>query len=347
MISKILFPILALCMASYAAFYVIVETPRLSSPSFPGEPASTPYPSSVCGNGIVEPETEIIAIGSPLPGTIQDVFVAVNQLVQVGDPLVRLDDREFQSQLKIRAAAVVVVEEKLNRLESFPRSEELPAKQAKLRECQAELKYESDEFERMHTLFNKRAISDSEFASSRRLLDVAQAKLATADAEFALLKAGTWKPDYLLLKAELAMAKALLEKVQCDLDRLTVRSPIEGRILQVNIHPGEYVHTPPIKSIILMGNTARLHVRVSIDEHEIDRIRENAPAKASRRGRKNKMVDLNFLRIEPYVTPKNELTGDSLELVDSRVLQVVYVVEPSESMLFVGQELDVFIEAAD
>jgi hypothetical protein len=49
--------------------------------------------------------------------------------------------------------------------------------------------------------------------------------------------------------------------------------------------------------------------------------------------------------VEPLVTAKKSLTGSPTERIDTRVLQVVYAVQPSPTSpsLHVGQQLDVFI----
>ena len=44
--------------------------------------------------------------------------------------------------------------------------------------------------------------------------------------------------------------------------------------------------------------------------------------------------------------PKKSLTGDSSERVDTRVLQVIYRVEDAALPVYVGQLMDVFIEAS-
>jgi HlyD family secretion protein len=47
------------------------------------------------------------------------------------------------------------------------------------------------------------------------------------------------------------------------------------------------------------------------------------------------------------VVPKKSLTGDSSERVDTRVLQLLYSFDPkSLKNVYVGQQMDVFIEAA-
>ena len=63
------------------------------------------------------------------------------------------------------------------------------------------------------------------------------------------------------------------------------------------------------------------------------------------RGNAELKAPLRFVRFEPYVVPKRSLTGDSTERVDTRVLQVIYSVEREDAQLFVGQQLDVFIDA--
>ena len=62
------------------------------------------------------------------------------------------------------------------------------------------------------------------------------------------------------------------------------------------------------------------------------------------RGNRDIGCDLKFYRIEPYVIPKKSLTGDSTERVDTRVLQVLYTFEPGDKPIYVGQQMDVFIE---
>jgi HlyD family secretion protein len=86
-------------------------------------------------------------------------------------------------------------------------------------------------------------------------------------------------------------------------------------------------------------------VRADVDESEAWRIRAGASAEAAERGVGNRRVRLEFVRFEPYVTPKRSLTGASDERVDTRVLQVIYRFKPDGFPIHVGQQMDVFIEA--
>jgi hypothetical protein len=88
-----------------------------------------------------------------------------------------------------------------------------------------------------------------------------------------------------------------------------------------------------------------LNIRVDVDEHEAWRVHPEAKATANVRGNANLKTRLSFVRFEPFVVPKKSLTGDSTERVDTRVLQVIYRVEDDSLPLFVGQQMDVFIQA--
>src|SRR5262249_59535202 len=93
----------------------------------------------------------------------------------------------------------------------------------------------------------------------------------------------------------------------------------------------------------------KMNVRVDIDENDIPRaqraFQRGAPAFASPRGDPSLKYPLQFVRIEPYVIPKKSLTGDNTERVDTRVMQVIYQVQRDEPPLFVGMQMDVFLEA--
>ena len=149
-----------------------------------------------------------------------------------------------------------------------------------------------------------------------------------------------------IAEAKLAQAKAQIEASETNLDRLTVRAPVDGQVLQMNIRLGEYAQAGALQTpLILLGDVEHLHIRVDVDENDAWRIRKGAKAFGSLRGNREIKTMLDFVRFEPYVVPKKSLTGDSTERVDTRVLQVIYHFDRGELPMYVGQQVDVFIEA--
>ncbi len=149
-----------------------------------------------------------------------------------------------------------------------------------------------------------------------------------------------------IVDAQLSQAKAQLASTVTELEKLTVCAPVDGEVLQLKVHLGEYAPAGVLGTpLIMLGNVEPLHVRVDVDEDDAWRIRNGAVATGCLRGNKDISTTLKFVRFEPYVLPKRSLTGDSTERVDTRVLQVIFSFNRGDLPLFVGQQMDVFIDA--
>jgi multidrug resistance efflux pump len=340
-------PLLALGLLAFAVYHVLGAQRTPPRPPPVVEPARSPFARTVAASGLVEAQTENISVGTHLPGVVAEVHVKVGQQVKKGDPLFRLDDRHLQAERAYRQASLRAAKAQLARLEQMPREEELPPSKAKVREARANLHDQQDQAERARKLIRSRAVAEEELVRREQAAKMAAEQLARAEAEYALLKAGAWAPDKEVARAAVTQAEAQLGQTETELERLTVRAYVEGEVLQVNVRPGEYVGAPPGQALVVLGSVKRLHVRVDVDEHDIPRFRPGAPARAAVRGDPRLQHDLKFVRVEPYVVPKKSLTGDNTERVDTRVLQVIYAVAQGRGRLYVGQQVDVFIEATE
>jgi multidrug resistance efflux pump len=342
---KLVLPLAAAGLLAFAVAHVVRSQQVPPRPGPPAPPPRTPFEGTVAATGVVEAETENIAVGSPLAGIVTTVCVKAGQRVATGNPLFRLDDRQLRAEYESRAAALVGAEAQLTRLEAMPRPEELPASEARVAEARANLIDQEDQLRRSQALVRNRAIGEEELVRRRQASHVAREQLARAEADYRLLRAGAWEPDKAVARAAVAQARAQLKQTQTDLERLEVRALVDGEVLQVSVRPGEYVGVPPGQALVVLGGVSRLHVRVDIDEHDIPRYRRYAAARAAVRGNPGTEYPLSFVRVEPFVVPKRSLNGDNNERVDTRVLQVLYALPAPAEAVYVGQQLDVFIEA--
>ena len=96
---------------------------------------------------------------------------------------------------------------------------------------------------------------------------------------------------------------------------------------------------------MLLGETEKLQVRAEVDEQNAPLVQASQPAAAFLKGSTENKMDLHFVRIEPFVVPKRSLTGDSLERVDTRVLQIIFEFDRPAFPVYVGQQVDVFIRS--
>lgn len=310
------------------------------------EPARAPFESYIAAAGIVEASSENIAIAAIVPGVATALHARVGQRVKASEALFQIDDRDLLAQLEIEQAAARAAQSKVARLESLPRIEDLRTAEARSIEAQAALGEAQDQLELAQSITDSRAISREELNRRRSAVDVASARAAAAQAQLDWQKSGAWKPDLDVARAELAQAEARVRSVETLRQRCVVRAPIDGTVLQVNLRVGEYVSTGVLaRPLMLLGDVSVLHVRADIDENDAWRFRGEARAVAFLRGNRQFEAPLAPVRVEPYVVPKRSLTGDSSERVDTRVLQVLYSFDPTVLRAYVGQQVDVFIEA--
>ncbi len=171
--------------------------------------------------------------------------------------------------------------------------------------------------------------------------------METRQKEHELLLAGAWEPDRAIARAAVEQTRAEVTQIRTEIERATVRAPIAGEILQVNVRQGEYVSDRTQQGLVVLGRLDRLHIRADIDEHDIPYFRRAAKAVARLRGQADHEYSLQLVRVEPYVVAKRWLTGDNTERIDTRVLQVVYALDLTDAPMFVGQQVDVFIDSGE
>src|SRR6266478_26988 len=150
------------------------------------------------------------------------------------------------------------------------------------------------------------------------------------------------RADLEVAKAQVTAAAAQVQSVETQIERSTVRAPIDGEVLQVKIHVGEYAPAGVTATpLVLLGRLKPLNIRVDVDEHEAWRVSPGSRAIATVRGNADLKTPVSFVRFEPFVLPKKSLTGDSTERVDTRVLQVIYRVDNDTPAVVVGPEMEV------
>ncbi|MCA9155968.1 MAG: biotin/lipoyl-binding protein, partial [Planctomycetales bacterium] len=320
MFTKLILPIAAIVLLAFAVGFVVVSRSQPPEMPPPIEPTSSPFEHSIAGSGIVEAQTDNIEIGSNVPGIVEQVFVREGDSVDEGAPLFVLDDRTLKSQLELKQAALHAAEAQLNKLEHEPRPEQVSVEEASVREALAIVRQRQDQLNRDAELVNSQAVTREELVASQQALAAAQASLEQARARLELLKAGAWEYDLAIAQVNVEQARADIAQLQTEVTRLTTTAPLDGEILEVEVQPGEFVGTPATQTLMVLGNTRLLHVRVDIDEFDIPRFDQSATAIARRRGLADDRIPLDFVRIQPYVIPKRSLTGESTERVDTRVL---------------------------
>ena len=280
---------------------------RPPSPGPESPPARSPYADTVAATGLVEAARENVKIASPRSGLVTRVAVKVGDRAKAGDLLFQLDDREARARVSAMEAQVTSME-------------------ATLTVEEVSVADWTDQVERFSKLERDKVATEDELKRRQFTLQGARARVVAS-------------------RAAITASRRQLEQARTDLAILSVCAPRDGQLLQVNVREGEFASAPAPSGdpLMLLGDVDRLQIRAEVDEQNAVLVDAKQPAQASLKGHAELQMPLRFVRIEPYVVPKRSLTGDSLERVDTRVLQLVFELDRPPFPVYVGQQVDVFI----
>jgi HlyD family secretion protein len=298
------FAILGVMLAIGSAYITGIPA-KPQPPAF--KPASNPYAKGIYANGIVEtPQAsgENINLYPEVPGTVVKILVAEGQHVKAGTPLLILDD-------------------------SVQRATTASAK-AQIEVARATSKNLQDQYGKLKT---------SSALDSR---SVSKDALDTAENASRGAKAG------------LELAQKQYEAANALLAKYSIKALSEGTVLSVNTAVGSYIssqgvyssYTGAFRPVMVLGNTeGDLAVRCYIDEILIHRIPNPAAIEARMFIHGTDInIPLKFVRIQPNVTPKIQLSSQRAERVDVRVLPVIFSFENRKGVvIYPGQLVDVYI----
>ena len=300
-----------LALAGIVAAVLLVKKVRHTDPPPPplAEPARAPIQNSIGARGIVESFQENVRIAPAVAGLVTKVNVKVGDAMNMGAVLFEQDPRDAEALVKIQEALIHTLG-------------------AQVEQAQVTLADKKDSWERMEKLSANQVSSLDERQRARFAVETATSQLAVK-------------------RAELAAAQVQVARSQVQLDLLTVKAPRDGTVLQVNIRAGEYAALNTAEPALLLGQIDELQLRADVDEDNASRVRPGCRAVAYLKGRRDHEIPLTFVRIEPYILPKKSLTGESSERVDTRVLQIIFRFEKTKTPVYVGQQVDVFLDGGE
>jgi HlyD family secretion protein len=354
--------VLAVIGLIVTAYFITHQTLSQPEPEPIRPPAIRPFNNAIAGTGMIEPANEAVSVSPNFNGKVTKVFVKEGDFVQVGSPLFSLDSDLLNAQLATLKAQAGMLRSKLlaaqartAKLRHQPRNEDIPPLQAKVAALMASLAKEASTLERLEGVEDSRAVNQNELTRQRLTVQEVKANVAQAKAELDKALAGAWQYDVDEAQQGVAEATASLaanlaqqKELQLQLVQSVVKAPQAGEVLQVNIRTGETVQlmkaSGESSTAILLGDTHSLQVRVDIDEVLAPDVKPNMPAVAFIKGASQYHFPLHFLRIEPHMVPKKNLTGSTAERNDVRVLQLIYTFNPpTKFSVYTGQQLEVYL----
>ena len=306
-------------LIAVASAYVFSQQPSALPPEY--NPAANPYAKGIYSEGIVESaqtQGENINIYPEVAGPITRVLVEEGQAVRKGQPLLTIDDSIQRPATEQQKAQVDVTI-------------------AQIANAKAALKSASDTYAKQEQSYrlDPKSVSKDVLDTDRNAVEVARTSLEVTERQS-------------IEQTQAYAASAAL------LAKYTIKAPADGVVLSIQATSGSYVstqgaydsYTQGFDPLIVMGmQPTSLEVRAYVDEILIPRLQNGKAIKAQMYIRGSDIsVPLTFARVQPYVSPKIELSDGRQELVDVRVLPIIFRFEPPKNAkLYPGELVDVYV----
>ena len=356
--NKIIFALSILgVLAALVAAYLFGRERKAQPPVF--KPVSSPYDSAIYANGIIESDQssgENINIFPEVSGPITKVFAHEGQQVSAGAPLFTIDDsvqRATTEQLRLQSEASLAL---LEELKAQPRKETLAIVVSQVGLAESNLKVAHDQYDKRRASYDiePQSISKDVLDTAQDAVNQAASALDVARKQAELTQAGAWSYDITNQAKQYAALQQAYKAANALLLKYSVKAPVKGVVLAVNAAVGSYVssqgaydpYPQQFDPLVVMGAPQdHLAVRCFVDEILVSRLPSSLHIRAemSLRGSYTNKVPLEFVRVQPYVSPKIELSNQRQEKVDLRVLPVIFRFEKKDAPVYPGQLVDVFI----
>jgi membrane fusion protein (multidrug efflux system) len=225
-------------------------------------------------------QADSVTIAPKVSGYVAEVYVADNQSVKAGEPLVRLDRRQYQAVLEQANATIAARRADIER-----GAAELLQQQASIAQARAQLQgarsaesHAIEEVKRYEPLVATGAETKEKLADLQN--ERAQAA-ATVAANMAAVQAAERQPAATQAqidqaRAQLEAAEASFRQAQLDTQDTVIRSTLDGRVGDRTVRVGQYAQ--PGTRLMTIVPVQDVYLEANFKETQIGLMRAGQPA---------------------------------------------------------------------
>lgn len=293
--------------------------------------------------GRVEPPSGIIKVASPSIGVVSKVLVKVNDTVFAGEPLIQLNDEEIRSRYAA-AEAQAGMRLRLRNEQPAAKGDERRKAEDAVADAETAVFDTQNAVDKAAADWRSSGAPSSKLTEARQALARAQDDLAKKQAQLRTVLAVAPLPTP--LEAQVASARGDLSFARVNLEKLKVRAPIDGTVLQININPGELAAPSALQPLLLIANLATLNVRAELDERDISEIKIGQTASVRAEAFPGREFSGTVTSIAPLVEPSRLGTRGPNSRSDVDAVEVmIKLAQPGP--LAAGMRVDVYFGHSD
>ncbi len=250
-----------------------VETLRVSAP----RAGSAGRAVVLQAAGYVVPHYRI-EVASKVVGRVKWMGVEKGDKVKSGDPIVRLEDDEYQARLHESVGSLESSVARLKELEAGSRPEEVRRARANLSEARAQLGRATLDLERATGLWKQAIASKEDFDRAQHERDALAERVESLARTLELLEIGPRIEHIEAAAAEVKRAEGIVAYNRTLVDATVIRAPVTGTVLERNVEVGELVTTGFVGDrgakgyVVAMADLQDIQVELDISQDDFARV---------------------------------------------------------------------------
>ena len=294
--------------------------------------------------GVVEPRSGQIKIAAPVVGRVSEVLVKINDKVAADEPLLRLDDDDAQARVASAQAQVAMREKARNEKSAGKAANRRDAEDA-VADAEAALVDARNTFDKAVHAKRSGSGSDATVTAARTAWTRAQDNLDRERSQLRKIEGQSGTPLPTQLEGQLNVARTELRVALAELEKLTIRAPIAGTVLEVDVKAGEVAAPSSQQPLILLGDLSQLRVRAELDEHNAGKIKVRDTVTVRAEAFPGQTFAGKVAAIAPLVQAARLAAPGSRNLTDFSINEVMIDLnEPGP--LIAGMNVDVYFGSA-
>jgi HlyD family secretion protein len=223
--------------------------------------------------GEVEPASGEIKIGSSVVGRIAQVLVKPDDKVFAGELLVRIEDDDLRAKVTVAEAQVALQKRLRNDMAAAGRAADRRKAEDAVADAEKAIVDAQAAVDAAATARRNGAGGDGPVASARAALARAQDRLKQLRGDLRKLDGQVTMPLPTQAEGQLNVARAELAYAHAVLEKMMIRAPIAGTVLQVNARIGELTSPSSAQPLVVLGDLSSLRVRAEVAEPDIGAVK--------------------------------------------------------------------------
>lgn len=228
----------------------------------------TPSPWVATAVGRIDSADESRQLVAAVDGVIAQVYVARGSAVVRGQPLLRISCDPRTTEIATREADAARAVASADTIDAGARSEEITAARAAVDAARSSVRNQRQRLDQARALIDRGFVSKRELDARTNELDAGRAGLEAAEAQLERLRNGARLSERAEKHAEAAMASGALRTARAMAEQCVLKSPVDGRVLQILRREGEFSGASAGIPLLIVGDVSRLIVRAEINERD-------------------------------------------------------------------------------